>query len=183
MSSLDNIIQRIEKDAAEEKAQILENANNEKDIFIKNKIAEANKEKENIIKRTVKDVKQIKDKAVSNANLKARDRVIQAKQDITEQVLALVEEELGNIDKTKFIDYLKKSLDNMTLKPDVEILVPKHMKKAVENANIGYKISEQTVKNGFAILDGNVLLNNEFTSLLESQKEQLEIEIVQKLFK
>lgn len=183
MSNIDNIIQRINEDSEKEKSLILESANKKRDIFMNEKIAEAEREKEHIIKRTERDVKQIKEKAVSNANLKARDKVIQAKQDITEKVLRLAEEELSNLDKNKFIEYLRKSLDNMKLKPSVEIMVPKYMQKAVENANIGYKVSEKTVKNGFAILDGNVLLNNEFTSLLESRKDDLEKEIVQKLFK
>ncbi len=56
------------------------------------------------------------------------------------------------------------------------------MKDVLGKEIFGYKVSDDIVESGCNIKDGNVIYNNEFSSLLEFNKEDLEREILKKIF-
>ena len=62
------------------------------------------------------------------------------------------------------------------------LIVPQNKRAAVEKAGLGYQLSDENIQSGFAVDNGNVRLNNDFESLIEFQKDDLETEIVAKLF-
>ena len=47
---------------------------------------------------------------------------------------------------------------------------------------LGYKVSSQTVDSGCNIKTGEIIYNNEFTTLLDFHREDLEKEILEKIF-
>ena len=78
---------------------------------------------------------------------------------------------------------MKKTLEEKNIPANSTLIVPEDKKEVVQNANLGYPISsEETIESGFAIIDGNIRLNNDFDSLIDFRKDDLETEIVEKLF-
>ena len=182
MSSLDNIIQKIEEEAKAQEARILKDAEHKKDVFQNQRVGQANQYAKELKDKTNREVNPIKENVVSSAELKARDRKLSAKQFVVEKIIAEVKERLVNLDDNTYISYLKNTLDAMDLPAGSELIVPKDKRAAVENANIGYKLSDESIPSGFAINDGNIRLNNDFESLIEFQKEELQAEIIEKLY-
>ena len=46
----------------------------------------------------------------------------------------------------------------------------------------GIKVANETVESGFSLKNGKIILNNEFSSLVDLIKEDLEQEVADKLF-
>ncbi|MDO5755103.1 MAG: V-type ATP synthase subunit E family protein [Tissierellia bacterium] len=182
MSSLDNIVKKILLDAENEKKDILSDA---EEIQEKNLIRSSNESKdevENIMERAKRQGEQIKEKKVSAATLRSRDIKLAAKQEVVDKVLDRVVETLENMDDQKYLEYLEKSLGSLSLDSKDEVRVQKDKLDVVKNANLKYNISDETVNSGFSILKGNILYNNDFKSLVESRKDDFELEIVKSLF-
>ena len=55
-------------------------------------------------------------------------------------------------------------------------MVSKDMKLALGDKILDYKISDKTVESGCSIKDGNLIYNNEFSNLIEFNREELERE-------
>ena len=60
-------------------------------------------------------------------------------------------------------------------------MVSKDMKLALGDKILDYKISDKTVESGCSIKDGNLIYNNEFSNLIEFNREELEREILNKI--
>ena len=98
--------------------------------------------------------------------------------DILEKVL----ERLKNIDTKKYLKFVENILKNLNLSKNAEVMVSKDMKLALGDKILDYKISDQTVESGCSIKDGNLIYNNEFSNLIEFNREELEREILNKIF-
>lgn len=182
MSNLDNIIQKIQEDAKAQESAILKDAEDKKDVFQNQRIADANNISRELRQRTDREVGAIRDNVVSSAELKARDRRLAAKQIVVDRVIESVKEQLKNLDDQTYLAYLKKSLSEMDIPAGSTLIVPQNKRAAVEKAGLGYQLSDENIQSGFAVDNGNVRLNNDFESLIEFQKDDLETEIVEKLF-
>ena len=73
-------------------------------------------------------------------------------------------------------------LKNLNLSKNAELIVTKDMRLALGDKILDYKISDQTVESGCSIKDGNLIYNNEFSNLIEFNREELEREILNKIF-
>ena len=119
---------------------------------------------------------------ISNANLKSRDMILQAKEELADDILEKVLERLKNIDTKKYLKFVENILKNLNLSKNAEVMVSKDMKLALGDKILDYKISDQTVESGCSIKDGNLIYNNEFSNLIELNREELEREILNKIF-
>ena len=79
--------------------------------------------------------------------------------------------------------YLINSLSKMDLNSDDLLVLQSDKYDSLKNENFNVKISDETVDSGFCIKRGNVLINNNFSSLVDSMKDELEVEIAKTLFK
>lgn len=182
MSNLDNIIQKIQEDADSQVSRILQDAENEKDFFQNQRIGEANRFVRELERKTDRESAAIKENVVSSAELKARDRKLAAKQTVVDRVIENIKQKLMNLDDATYVNYLKRTLSSLDLPKDSSLIVPNDKRAAVEKANIGYPLSDENINSGFAVDSGNVRLNNDFESLIEFQKDDMQTEIVEKLF-
>ena len=147
MAGLENILNKIIKDA-EEKAQLIikEAEEKEKTIienreeegrFLANKIGEiAEREREDILKRSK-----------SSEELKARDKILSEKNRIIDEVLEKVVSELENLSEDDFVKFLKNNLGDENLKGGT-IDIPQKYRDAVEKEDLGFKISDKDLKSG-----------------------------------
>lgn len=182
MSNLDNLVAEILQQAQKEANRMLTKAKTENSEFSEKENKKVQKEVEAINDKAQEEAQALKERVISNANLKSRDMILQAKEELVEDVLERVLERLKNIDTKKYLKFVENILKNLNLSKNAELIVTKDMRLALGDKILDYKISDQTVESGCSIKDGNLIYNNEFSNLIEFNREELEREILNKIF-
>ena len=182
MSNLDNLVAEILQQAQKEANRMLTKAKTENSEFSEKENKKVQKEVEAINDKAAEEAQALKERVISNANLKSRDMILQAKEELVEDVLERVLERLKNIDTKKYLKFVENILKNLNLSKNAELIVTKDMRLALGDKILDYKISDQTVESGCSIKDGNLIYNNEFSNLIEFNREELEREIINKIF-
>ena len=182
MSNLDNLVAEILQQAQKEANRMLTKAKTENSEFSEKENKKVQKEVEAINDKAAEEAQALKERVISNANLKSRDMILQAKEELVEDVLERVLERLKNIDTKKYLKFVENILKNLNLSKNAELIVTKDMRLVLGDKILDYKISDQTVESGCSIKDGNLIYNNEFSNLIEFNREELEREILNKIF-
>ena len=182
MSNLDNLVAEILQQAQKEANRMLTKAKTENSEFSEKENKKIQKEVDAINDKAQEEAQALKERVISNANLKSRDMILQAKEELADDILEKVLERLKNIDTKKYLKFVENILKNLNLSKNAELIVSKDMKLALGDKILDYKISDQTVESGCSIKDGNLIYNNEFSNLIEFNREELEREILNKIF-
>ena len=182
MSNLDKLVAEILQQAQKEANRMLTKAKTENSEFSEKEYKKVQKEVEAINDKAQEEAQALKERMISNANLKSRDMILQAKEELVDDILERVLERLKNIDTKKYLKFVENILKNLNLSKNAEVMVSKDMKLALGDKILDYRISDQTVESGCSIKDGNLIYNNEFSNLIEFNREELEREILNKIF-
>ena len=182
MSNLDKLVAEILQQAQKEANRMLTKAKTENSEFSEKENKKIQKEVDAINDKAQEEAQALKERVISNANLKSRDMILQAKEELADDILEKVLERLKNIDAKKYLKFVENILKNLNLSRNAEVMVSKDMKLALGDKILDYKISDQTVESGCSIKDGNLIYNNEFSNLIEFNREELEREILNKIF-
>ncbi|EKA92851.1 V-type ATP synthase subunit E [Fusobacterium periodonticum] len=182
MSNLDNLVAEILQQAQKEANRMLTKAKTENSEFSEKENKKVQKEVEAIKDKATEEAQALKERVISNANLKSRDMILQAKEELVDDILERVLERLKNIDAKKYLKFVENILKNLNLSKNAEVIVSKDMRLALGDKILDYRISDQTVESGCSIKDGNLIYNNEFSNLIEFNREELEREILNKIF-
>ncbi|MBF0992489.1 MAG: V-type ATP synthase subunit E [Fusobacterium sp.] len=182
MSNLDKLVAEILQQAQKEANRMLTKAKTENSEFSEKENKKIQKEVDVINDKAQEEAQALKERVISNANLKSRDMILQAKEELADDILEKVLERLKNIDTKKYLKFVENILKNLNLSKNAEVMVSKDMKLALGDKILDYKISDQTVESGCSIKDGNLIYNNEFSNLIEFNREELEREILNKIF-
>ena len=182
MSNLDNLVAEILQQAQKEANRMLTKAKTENSEFSEKENKKVQKEVEAIKDKATEEAQALKERVISNANLKSRDMILQAKEELVDDILERVLERLKNIDAKKYLKFVENILKNLNLSKNAEVIVSKDMRLALGDRILDYRISDQTVESGCSIKDGNLIYNNEFSNLIEFNREELEREILNKIF-
>ena len=182
MSNLDKLVAEILQQAQKEANRMLTKAKTENSEFSEKENKKIQKEVDVINDKAQEEAQALKERMISNANLKSRDMILQAKEELADDILEKVLERLKNIDTKKYLKFVENILKNLNLSKNAEVMVSKDMKLALGDKILDYKISDQTVESGCSIKDGNLIYNNEFSNLIEFNREELEREILNKIF-
>ena len=182
MSNLDKLVAEILQQAQKEANRMLTKAKIENSEFSEKENKKIQKEVDVINDKAQEEAQALKERVISNANLKSRDMILQAKEELADDILEKVLERLKNIDTKKYLKFVENILKNLNLSKNAEVMVSKDMKLALGDKILDYKISDQTVESGCSIKDGNLIYNNEFSNLIEFNREELEREILNKIF-
>ena len=182
MSNLDKLVAEILQQAQKEANRMLTKAKTENSEFSEKENKKMQKEVDAINDKAQEEAQALKERMISNANLKSRDMILQAKEELADDILEKVLERLKNIDTKKYLKFVENILKNLNLSKNAEVMVSKNMKLALGDKILDYKISDQTVESGCSIKDGNLIYNNEFSNLIEFNREELEREILNKIF-
>lgn len=182
MSNLDKLVAEILQQAQKEANRMLTKAKTENSEFSEKENKKIQKEVDAINDKAQEEAQALKERMISNANLKSRDMILQAKEELADDILEKVLEKLKNIDSKKYLKFVENILKNLNLSKNAEVMVSKDMKLALGDKILDYKISNQTVESGCSIKDGNLIYNNEFSNLIEFNREELEREILNKIF-
>ena len=182
MSNLDNLVAEILQQAQKEANRILAKAKAENLEFTEKENKKIQREVDILEQKSEEEAISLKERILSNANLKSRDMILQAKEELVDRVLEKALERLKNIDKDSYLDFIENTLKNLNISKNTEIILTKKMKEILGDEIFGYKVSDDVVESGCSIKDGKVVFNNEFSNLLEFNKEDLEKEILKKIF-
>ena len=182
MSNLDNLVAEILQQAKKEANRILAKAKAENLEFTEKEDKKIQREVDILEQKSKEEAISLKERILSNANLKSRDIILQAKEELVDRVLEKALERLKNIDKDSYLDFIENTLKNLNVSKNTEIILTKKMKEILGDEIFGYKVSNDVVESGCSIKDGNLIYNNEFSNLLEFNKEDLEKEILKKIF-
>lgn len=182
MSNLDKLVAEILQQAQKEANRMLTKAKTENSEFSEKENKKIQKEVDAINDKAQEEAQALKERVISNANLKSRDMILQAKEELADDILEKVLERLKNIDTKKYLKFVENILKNLNLSKNAEVMVSKDMKSALGDKILDYKISDQTVESGCSIKDGNLIYNNEFSNLIDFNREELEREILNKIF-
>ena len=182
MSNLDKLVAEILQQAQKEANRMLTKAKTENSEFSEKENKKVQKEVEAIKDKATEEAQALKERVISNANLKSRDMILQAKEELADDILEKVLERLKNIDAKKYLKFVENILKNLNLSKNAEVIVSKDMRLALGDKILDYRISDQTVESGCSIKDGNLIYNNEFSNLIEFNREELEREILNKIF-
>lgn len=182
MSNLDNILNQILKDAKSESDQIIQEAEEKKNKEIEKIIVEAKNEKSAIIQKAEIESQNLIEKIVNSATLRARDEELSAKQTVVDRVIEKTKAGLEKIDEETYVSILKSALKDANISEDATISVQENMVDAFNKLGLPYKLSEDYVKSGFKFYDGKSIINNDFSKIVDSKRQDLESFIVQNLF-
>jgi len=182
MSNLDNLVAEILQQAKKEANRILAKAKAENLEFTEKENKKIQREVDILEQKSEEEAISLKERILSNANLKSRDMILQAKEELVDRVLEKALERLKNIDKDSYLDFIENTLKNLNISENAEIILSRKMKNILGDEIFGYKVSDDVVESGCSIKDGNLVYNNEFSNLLEFNKEDLEKEILKKIF-
>ena len=183
MSNLDNLVAEILQQAQKEANRILAKTKAENLEFTEKENKKIQREVDIIEQKSKEEAVSLKERILSNANLKSRDMILQAKEELVDRVLEKALERLKNIDKDSYLDFIENTLKSLNISKNAEIILTKKMRDMLGEEIFGYKVSDDDiVESGCSIKDGNLVYNNEFSNLLEFNKEDLEKEILKKIF-
>ena len=182
MSSLDNLVAEILEQAKKEASRMLTKAKAENLEFFEKENKKIQREVDTIEQKSKEEAISLKERILSNANLKSRDMILQAKEELVDKILEKALERLQNIDENSYLEFVENTLKKLNISENAEIILSRKMKNILGDEIFGYKVSDDVVESGCSIKDGKVVFNNEFSNLLEFNKEDLEREILKKIF-
>lgn len=184
MSNLDNLTQKILDEAKLKADEMIKESKTKSDGIINSRVKEANDQKVKILERADSEAALMKERVISNAELRVRDEKLKAKQEVINKVFKEAKERLLNIDEEMYIKFLQSNIKDLSLKGNEILVVPENMKERVKSLKLPVKVSEdETLGAGFIIKDEDSVLNFSFDSLVDYLREELETEIAQDLFK
>ena len=114
-SNIDNIIDKIKLDSDKEAEKILGEARREAKLILSNRNLQAEEKAREIEKKAHFEAEEIGIKQKESTNLKARDRVLSAKNKLVDKIFDLAHKELLNLSNEEFLDSIKKSIENLKL--------------------------------------------------------------------
>ena len=182
MSNLDNLVAEILQQAQKEANRILTKTKAENLEFTEKENKKIQREVDILEQKSKEEAISLKERIVSNASLKSRDMILQAKEELVDRVLEKALERLKNIDKNGYLEFVENVLKSLKISKNAEIILTRKMKEEFGDEIFGYRVSDDVVESGCSIKDGKVVFNNEFSNLLEFNKEDLEKEILKKIF-
>lgn len=183
MSNLDNLTQKILGDAKRQAEAVMAEAAQRNEGIVSSRVREANDKKKRIVDRAALEASTMKDRAISNAELKVRDEILKAKQEIMDRVFRLAKDRLMKLDEDKYIKFLENAVKRLSLKGSEMLVLPEAMKNGAKALDLPIRISEDTVESGFLLKDKDIIINYTFDSLVDYLREELEVEIALELFK
>lgn len=196
MTGLEKIVDQIIEEANTEAEKILATAQMEADTITKNAKEEAaqitKKEKE----RLEAEKSNMEMRARSSADLKKRQVILKAKQDILSDILEKAYQKMLNMDTKSYFELLEKMLDKYVLGKDGEIYfsqkdlerMPEDFTKKVKSigkkkgGSLNIASCARTIDGGFILNYGGIEENCSFKSIFLAEKETLADKVNEILF-
>lgn len=198
MSNVNNITSKILKDAEVRKESILKAAEEEKNKILSKKAASAKELEAEILAKAEVEAKAKKERILSGAKLKVRNDKLAAKQEVIDSVFKASIEKLNALGQKEFLDFLKSSICALDIEGDETLQLNAQGLGFIDdkfmleiNSSLKSKGLKGEIKlnqtagdfsGGFILEKNGVEINNTFESLVESLRDELELDIAKVLF-
>jgi V/A-type H+-transporting ATPase subunit E len=184
MSNLDNLTEKILSDAKAKAKVVLDESERMKEEIVNSRVREAEGKKGRIMEKAASDASLMKDRVVSNAELKVRNESLRVKQEVIDRVFDLSKKNLMNLKEEEYLSYLKRTLATLDLKGTETLVVTRPMVEKVKLLGLPQSVSEtEFTESGFNLKDKGIVMNYTFTDLVEYLRDELEAEVATTLFK
>lgn len=194
----DRIVQRILAGARSRAEAIVSEANEQAARTIARAEKTAADQQKRVFKQTGLQVEEQKRRILGAAQLEARKNMLQAKQDIIEDVFKRALHELSDMDQESYFQLLSRMILAAAEKGDETVILSLRDKERVpagfweeinrQLQNAGQKgalvLAEETrdIPGGAVLQAGGVEINSSFSALLEMYREELEPAVAALLF-
>lgn len=198
MSNIGNLTSKILRDAEAKRDNILAVAEEEKAKILNKKKDEAETLEATMLQKAESEAQTRKERVISSAELKARNEKLQAKQVVIKQVFEKAVEELCKLGKEDYLAFIKDGAAALAVTGDENIILNAEGQKLVDEgfiASINKELSAKgkagnlklssavgNFKGGFILEKNGIEINNTFEALVESMKEEMELEVAKALF-
>lgn len=195
----EKISRRILSDAQSKVEALLAEAGEKADAIIAVVEKEAAQRKGQILEDAGKEVVEQKRRILGMAQLDARKETLEAKQELIAEAFRQALEKLADFEEEAYFDYLhqmflisiKTGTETIILSPrDKERIPPKFWEKLGKDLVASGREGKSTlgpaspeIKGGFILQAEGLEINNSFNALLSMHKEELEPEVAAILFK
>ena len=198
MSKVTNLTSKINKDAEETRDSIIAEANAKKAKILEKKSNAGKILESEMMEKAKREAVMRKERAISSAQLQARNEKLKAKQVIIKEVFESSIEELSKLEKSEYLKFIKESIVTLKIDGDEDLILNEDGLKIFDSSALDEinkeliakgKKGELTLssekgnfKGGFVLHKGGIQINNTFEALVNSLKEELEVQVAKELF-
>jgi V/A-type H+-transporting ATPase subunit E len=198
MSNLNSLVNKVLEDVKSEANSIAQKAEAEQSKIINNSKAKAEAEKAEMLEKAKSEAKTRKDRVISNAELKVRNNMLDAKQKVIDRVFDTALEKLSQLPDKQYLEFVKNSIINLDIYGDEEMIVNADDKNKINSdfinelnsalkakgkkGEIRISSEQRKIKGGFILSRKGIEINNTFEALVQSMKDELEQEVIKILF-
>jgi len=195
--SLVDLTEKIISDAQEEAARIEKDSTAEAEEIIAHARNELEKEREKLRKEAERIANEKYQNIVTLARINARNKVLETKQKLIDEVFSTVKKKIGDMSPEDFKKYAFRLLSSFLPEEETMLLVGKKYCSIIDEdfvKNLNVKIrgkcsgkyvldkKEPKFDNGFYLVTKNVQIDLTFDSILKSIREDMELEVINILF-
>ncbi len=183
MSNLQNIKEKIIKDAENEAKNLVMKAEEKRARLLEEEREKTEREVAFIIERAEREAKLIKEQKISSAKIEARDLVLRAKGEVIDRVVQRILEKLTSLDDEQYLQFVMNRLEGQDFSEEALLIVPKDKQALMKAQSLPLSLDEEgTVQSGFKIQEGRIIRNQSFASIIEHHRDELQLQIAQELF-
>ena len=190
MSGLDQILEHIGNEAAENAKRIIDAAKKDADWILASEKEEAERLEKQISKQSEADVAAASKRIQSAADLKEKRMILEAKQKEIDDVLNAASERLSGLEAPAYFEILSKMLEKYASgetgvirlsEKDLQ-RIPADFEKKAKEKNLTLSNDPVSIDGGFVLVYGDIEENCSFDALINASKETLQDKIGQILF-
>lgn len=182
MNNLEVILESIISEGNNESQKILDEANTRASEIMSARRREADKKAREIVESAQREAETIKKNEIVSTERQSRDIEINAKNEVIDGIVDELLENLKNLDNNSYKKYVENTLSKSNI-TNGEILLSKNHKDALKNEDFkGFKVSDETVDDGFVVKIGKIEYDNRFSSLLKYNIDDIRKQISDEIF-
>lgn len=195
MSDITNLTDKITLDAQKKKEQHLKKAKQDIEKNEQYRRNQIEKQTEDNLKQYEKDLRSELSLKVSDIHVKARSKLLTAKQQVLKDLFAQGLKKVKAMSEKEFNQFVVSNIEQVQLQGDVEMLVAQDSinyatlenKKVWQEAaapEINLLVLEKTIpkRGGFLLRQGEIEYNFTFEAILSSSEEELSGELLNLIF-
>lgn len=197
MTGLEKIIKAIETEARSNADTIIAEANAEAERILSLAKEEAAKNVANIAEKPASEIKAIMNRVESAARLLKRQRILDAKQEVINDIILKAKNKLTSLPDTEYFDIILQIVKKhahpqagiiMFSRADLDRLPKKFEKsldeaiKGIPNASLTISKEDARLDGGFILVYGDIEENCSFEALFSEAKEELQDKVNAFLF-
>lgn len=198
MSNLQNLTSKIMQDAEFKAENTIKEARNKEIEIINRKKDLANKVARSLVESAEIENKALIERAISSAQLEARNKKLLAKQGIFNMIFDEVEDRLRKMNLDVYQQFVRSSILSLDIEGDEEIVMSIDDKAKLPNdfisnlnnelinsgrvGNLRFSEDSRDLRGGYILTKNGIDINNSFKAMIATLRDELEFGVNKILF-